>query len=83
MQVFLWKDSSKASDAADALKLTAGDLYSFDIVEKVIDEKDKSPEEICSDLKNYLVEELKNKLSLTTEKLLEERYKKFRKIGAC
>ena len=57
----LWKDSSKASDAADALKLTADDLYSFDIVEKVIDEKDKSAEEICSDLKNYLVEELKKK----------------------
>ena len=79
----LWKDSSKASDAADALKLTASDLYSFDIVEKVIDEKDKSPEEICSDLKNCLVEELKNKQTLTTEKLLEERYNKFRKIGAC
>lgn len=78
----LWKDSSKAPDAADALKLTAGDLYSFDIVEKVIDETDKSPEEICSDLKNYIVEELRKKQNLKTEQLLEERYNKFRKIGA-
>ncbi len=78
----LWKDSSKASDAADALKLTADDLYSFDIVEKVIDEKDKSAEEICSDLKNYLVEELKKKQVLSIEQLLEDRYNKFRKIGA-
>ena len=78
----LWKDSSKAPDAADALKLTANDLYSFDIVEKVIDEKDKSPEEICSDLKNYLVEELKSKQMLSIEQLLNERYNKFRKIGA-
>ena len=78
----LWKDSSKASDAADALKLTADDLYSFDIVEKVIDEKDKSAEEICSDLKNYLVEELKKKQMLSIEELLEGRYNKFRKIGA-
>ena len=78
----LWKDSSKASDAADALKLTADDLYSFDIVEKVIDEKDKSAEEICSDLKNYLVEELEKKQVLSIEQLLEDRYNKFRKIGA-
>lgn len=79
----LWKDSSKAPDAADALKLTASDLYSFDIVEKVIEEKDKSPEEICSDLKNYLIEELKSKKSISKEQLLEERYQKFRKVGAC
>lgn len=79
----LWKDSSKAPDAADALKLTANDLYSFDIVEKVMDETDKSPEEICSDLKNYLVEELKSKQTLSMDQLLEERYQKFRKIGAC
>lgn len=79
----LWKDSSKAPDAADALKLTANDLFSFDIVEKVMDENGKSPEEICSDLKNYLVEELKAKQTLSMDQLLEERYQKFRKIGAC
>lgn len=79
----LWKDSSKAPDAAEALKLTADDLYSFDIVEKVIVEKDKTPEEICSDLKNYLTEELKLKKAIPTELLLEQRYEKFRKIGAC
>ncbi len=78
----LWKDSSKAADAADALKLTASDLYSFDIVEKVIDETGKSPEEICSDLKNYIIEELKKKKMLTADQLLQERYDKFRKIGA-
>lgn len=78
----LWKDASKASDAADALKLTADDLYSFDIIEKVIGEKDKSCEEICCDLKSYLIEELKNKKALSTKQLLEDRYNKFRKIGA-
>ena len=31
----LWKDSAKAPEAADALKLTAGDLYNFGIVEYV------------------------------------------------
>ncbi len=79
----LWKDSSKAAEAADALKLTANDLYSFDIIEKVIDEKDKSAQEICSDLKNYLVEQLKAKQAIPTSQLLQDRYQKFRKIGAC
>lgn len=79
----LWKDSAKAADAAEALKLTADDLYTYEIVEKVIYEKDKSSEEICSDLKNFLVSEIKAKQKLPTEQLLAERYNKFRKIGAC
>lgn len=79
----LWKDSSKAAEAADALRLTADDLLGFEVVEKVIDEKDRSTEEICSDLKSFLVSEINAKMQLTTEQLLCERYNKFRKIGAC
>ena len=78
----LWKDSSKAAEAADVLKLTAHDLYNFEVVEKVIDEKDKSAEEICSDLKTFLVNEIKEKKRLSVDELLNNRYNKFRKIGA-
>lgn len=78
----LWKDSSKAPDAAEALKLTARDLYKFEIVEKVIGEKDRTAEEICCSLKEFLINELKEKSSFSDEQLLEERYNKFRKIGA-
>lgn len=77
----LWKDSSKAPDAAEALKLTANDLYSFDIVEKIIEEEGKNSEEICCDLKEFLTDEIKRKKNVSVEKLLEERYSKFRKIG--
>lgn len=79
----LWKDSSKASEAADALRLTANDLYEFEVVEKVIDEKDRTIDEICSDLKGFLTQEIRNKEQLSVEELLEQRYNKFRKIGAC
>lgn len=79
----LWKDSAKAAEAAEALKLTADDLYSFGVIEKVIDEHCKNNDEICSDLKNFIMEELQAKQKLTTEQLLSERYNKFRKIGAC
>lgn len=78
----LWKDAAKADEAAEALKLTAEDLLSFGVIEKVIPERDKSFEEISDDLKAEILKELKNKLTLSTEKLLDARYKRFRKIGA-
>ena len=78
----LWKDSSKAPEAADVLKLTAEDLYGFGIIEKLIEESGKSSEEICSDLKKFLVNEIRAKEKMSVDELLDARYEKFRKIGA-
>ena len=77
----LWKDASKAAEAADVLKLTSFDLYNFEVVEKIIEEKEKTSEEICSDLKSFIVSELAEKKKLSVDKLLAQRYEKFRKIG--
>lgn len=77
----LWKDSTKAADAAEVLKLTAHDLYKFGAIEKIIEEKDRTPEEICDDLKGYIVKELEKSLKKSTKELLDGRYNKFRKIG--
>lgn len=77
----LWKDSARAADAADALKLTSHDLQKLDIVEKIIIEKNRKEEEICSELKKFLISEAENKLALSTQELLDGRYEKFRKIG--
>lgn len=77
----LWKDSAKASDAAQALKLTADDLYQFEVIEKIIQEKDRTNEEICDSLKEFLISEIKAKQSLSIDELLNQRYEKFRKIG--
>ena len=78
----LWKDSAKAPDAAEALKLTAHDLYKFDVIEKIIDEKDKTQDEICSELKAYVSAQIIEKQKLSEKELLAARYNKFRKIGA-
>ena len=78
----LWKDSTKAPEAAEVLKLTAYDLKELDVIEKIIDEGTKSEDEISSELKSFLVSELEAKKKLSSEKLLAERYNKFRKIGA-
>ncbi len=78
----LWKDSAKAEDAAEALKLTAGDLFEFQVVEQVIREQDKTAEELCSDLKAAIWAEITEKEKLSGAELLDARYAKFRKIGA-
>ncbi len=78
----LWKDSAKADEAAEALKLTAQDLYGFDIIEKVITEEAKTESEICSDLKAFISAEIAEKEKMSMEELLNARYAKFRKIGA-
>lgn len=77
----LWKDSSKAPEAAEALKLTAKDLHKFGVVETVISEENRTNEEICDELKVRLVKEIKRLNSLDTAALLDGRYEKFRKIG--
>ena len=78
----LWKDSSKAPDAAEALKLTAKDLHKFGIVETVISEENRTNEEICDELKLKLVKEIKRLNKLDIGDLLDDRYEKFRKIGS-
>lgn len=78
----LWKDAGRAADAAEALKLTAQDLYKYEVIERIIDEKDRSADEICSDLKTCISTEIAAKQRLSARELLDARYHKFRKIGA-
>jgi acetyl-CoA carboxylase carboxyl transferase subunit alpha len=87
----LWKkngDLSTAdfSKAADALKLTAQDLLRFKIIDGIIPEPlggaHRDPEETAKKISEQIItaiEELKTK---TPGKLIEERYKRFRKIGS-
>lgn len=78
----LWKDASKAADAAAHLRLTSYDLKEFEVIEKIIPEQDKSEREICSALKKYLLTEINRLRVMPVEELLNARYAKFRKIGA-
>ena len=77
----LWRDAQKADEAAEALKLTAQDLYKFGIVEKVISEEGKDDAQICSELKAELVSRLRVLKNTDTDTLLQKRYDKFRAIG--
>lgn len=77
----LWKDSSKASEAAEVLKLTAEDSYDNGLIEKVISEGDIGEEAFYDRLKWELIWELEKLREKPLDQLLEERYQKFRKVG--
>ena len=77
----LWKDSAKAPEAAEALKLTAQDLLNFSVADKIIPEGNRSFEEICAELKEALNEEIEKLSQLDDYRRCEDRYNKFRKIG--
>ncbi|NLK17878.1 MAG: acetyl-CoA carboxylase carboxyltransferase subunit alpha [Clostridiales bacterium] len=76
----LWKDATKAKEAAECLKLTAQDLYSFGVVDRVFSE-DKDFDALCEEIKGALLEAVREKAALPKEELLDRRYQKFRRIG--
>ncbi len=78
----LWKDAKKAPEAAEALKLTAKDLLHFGVIETIIPENNRSFEEISATLKEELTKEIQEKMAMPIEKCLDNRYNRFRKIGA-
>jgi len=72
----LWKDGSKSKEASECLKLTAGDLLKMGVVEQIIPESDG----IYAHLKKMLISAFAFKQS--AEDLTNNRYNRFRKIGA-
>lgn len=78
----LWKDSKRANEAADVMKITAKDLLSLHIIEKVIPEIVPAGEQNIYDLsgyiKNYIKEFLAKYKSKTADEVVNERYDRFR-----
>ena len=73
----LWKDSTKAPEAAECLKLTAQDLLELKIIDKIITES----ELLIDGLRSQLTASLEKYGKMKAEKLIEHRYKRFREIG--
>ena len=76
----LWKDSKKAPEAAKALKLTASDLLSLGVVDRVIRENGKDFTGIYHTLKKRFRVTTERKLQMSVDDLIEQRYKRFRKL---
>ena len=81
----LWKDSSKAMDAALALKIDANNLLQMGIIDGIIEEPEGGAHQdyagMAENIKNKLRSALEELSQYEIEHLLEARYAKFRKIG--
>lgn len=80
----LWKDSGKAKEAAEVMKLTAPHLYQMKIVEKVFKEPSVYTKETMEPVISSLDKEIRCFLEkyrdMTGEELTERRYRRFRRL---
>ena len=80
----LFKDSSRAKEAAHLMKLTADELLKFGIIDEIILEDEglnTNPEPGFENLKKALREHLNKLMNTPNTTLLKNRYAKFRKMG--
>lgn len=81
----LWRDATRAKDAADALKITGEHLLEFGIVDSIINEPEggahHDPEAMAEELKEAILAALKEFKGMSHKKLKEQRYERFRKLG--
>lgn len=79
----LWKDSTRAGEAAEIMKLTAYDLKELDIIERIIPETKAGEVLEQATINRHLEKELAKKIRelqvMPLEELLEKRYQRFRK----
>ncbi|MDT8445981.1 MAG: acetyl-CoA carboxylase carboxyltransferase subunit alpha [bacterium] len=81
----LFNDSTRAQEAATALKYTAKELQKFKIIDGIVPEPiggaHANPQEAMDSLKKAALRHLTQLENLTSDELIEDRYEKFRQIG--
>ncbi|MCR1934908.1 acetyl-CoA carboxylase carboxyltransferase subunit alpha [Clostridium tepidum] len=81
----LWKDASKAKEAAEVMKITAEDLKEFNVIDKIIKEPSggahKNLNKMAEILKENIINEIEILRKYPMDILLEKRYDKFRNMG--
>lgn len=82
----LYKDASKAPEAAENLKISAQSLLELGIIDGIIEEPvggaHRDHKCIALNLKNIILSSFSELDKISVEELLENRYNKFRKIGS-
>ncbi len=80
----LWKDSKRAPEAAEAMKLTSQDLKELGIIEEVIPEGEPLTDSNLDSVLPFLEKRIDLFLgkygAMTEEELVNQRYKRFRKM---
>ena len=80
----LYKDSSKAKEAAEDMKATAKDLKDLGIIDKIIKEPEGGVqndfEKVADSIKKYLIKNIKELEEIPEKELIKNRYEKFRSM---
>jgi acetyl-CoA carboxylase carboxyl transferase subunit alpha len=81
----LWKSAEFKAKAAQSLRMRSRDLKEFGVVDAVIEEPPggahRDPRQMATRLKTYLLRSLRDLVSQPTDRLVESRYDKFRRMG--
>ena len=81
----LFKNTKTAEESAEIMKLTSHDLLELNIIDEIVKEPlggIKAPtDDFIKDLKKKLINKINELMEESKDKLIENRYNKFRKIG--
>ena len=81
----IWRDTVYAPQTAEAMKVTARDLYQLDLVDDLIPEPlggaHRNYEEAAQNLKAAILKHLDALTPLSKEQLRQQRFEKFRAVG--
>jgi len=81
----MWRDSSRAEEAATALKLTAEDLKALELIDEIIEEPEggahTDPLAMARLLDEQLQRDLAKLKTVPIDKLVAARYEKYRRMG--
>lgn len=81
----LWNNGSKASEAAELLKITAQDLFQMKVIDEVVEEPiggaHRDPRRAAELLKDAVLRNMAEIRNVPTEELVKMRYEKFRRLG--
>ena len=82
----LWRSWEYKEQAAEALRLTAPDLYEQRIIDRIVPEPPggahRNPQQAAAILKDTLIEEMRPLKKIRPDKLIEKRIEKFSVMGA-
>ncbi len=81
----LWRSADRASDAAEALSLTADRLYDHGLIDEILPEPlggaHRDPKVMAAVVKQHLLNNLSKLEAMTTDELLEARFQKLTAVG--
>lgn len=82
----LWKTAERASDAAEAMGITAQRLQQLGLVDDILSEPlggaHRNPQQMFSDVKQAIDSQLERLCPLDSDTLLEQRYRRLMSYGA-